>query len=295
MRLGILTSGRAKSFDEPGALPPLVEAGQKRGHEVILIHEPELVIAENGDGRTITHLGQPLPQFDVILNRPGFVTEPSLHSVTTSALAAAGFKIINHSKLGDVSKNKLAQHLILSQAGLPLPRWAIARRPIHAVAAGKMIGFPLMIKVAFGTHGKGVFLAENVETLSPIVDYLTIRDGNPVIIEEFIAEAEHKDLRAFVIGDAVVAAMERVARDGDVRANASLGGVGRPVELTDEEKQVAVKATKAFDLDIAGVDLLRSKRGPLLIEVNANPGFEELTRTTGIDVAGAIIDYLEKQ
>ena len=121
MRIGILTSGRAKSFDEPGAPPPLVEAGQKRGHDVTLIHEPELVIAETGNGRTITYLGEPLPKFDIILNRPGFVTEPSLHSVTTEALTAAGFKIINHSKLGDVSKNKLAQHLILSQAGLPLP------------------------------------------------------------------------------------------------------------------------------------------------------------------------------
>ena len=151
-----------------------------------------------------------------------------------------------------------------------------------------------MIKVAFGTHGKGVFLAENIETLSPIVDYLTIRDGNPVIIEEFVAEAGRKDLRAFVIGDQVIAAMERTARDGDVRANASLGGVGRPVTLTDEEQQIAVKATKAFDLDLAGVDLLRSARGPLVIEVNANPGFEELTRATDIDVAGAIIEFVEK-
>ena len=157
-----------------------------------------------------------------------------------------------------------------------------------------MIGFPVMIKVAFGTHGKGVFLAENIETLSPIVDYLTIRDGNPVIIEEFVAEAGRKDLRAFVIGDQVIAAMERTARDGDVRANASLGGVGRPVTLTDEEQQIAVKATKAFDLDLAGVDLLRSARGPLVIEVNANPGFEELTRATDIDVAGAIIEFVEK-
>ena len=126
-----------------------------------------------------------------------------------------------------------------------------------------MIGFPVMIKVAFGTHGKGVFLAENIETLSPIVDYLTIRDGNPVIIEEFVAEAGRKDLRAFVIGDQVIAAMERTARDGDVRANASLGGVGRPVTLTDEEQQIAVKATKAFDLDLAGVDLLRPLAGLL--------------------------------
>ena len=292
MNIALLRSGRSKPDQEATLTQRLLEAGRTAGHTMIELFEPDMVIAQTGDAVTIRHQGSPLPKIDLIINRPGYVEEPSLHAVTTDALAAAGYKIINGQKLG-ASKNKLTQHLLLAQAGLPLPRFAIARRPEQALQAAKMIGFPVIVKVAFGTHGKGVFFAADIETLSPIVDYLTIRDGNPVIIEEFIAEAERKDLRAFVVGDQVIAAMERSARADDVRANASLGGVGAAVTLSEQEKQTAIQAAQAFDLTIAGVDMLRSDRGPLVMEVNGNPGSEELERATGIDVAGAIIEYLE--
>lgn len=294
MRLGILTSGRAKQADDPALLPRLVEAGRAAGHEVVVLHEPEMMIVALDDRLEVTHLGQPLPAFDVIINRPGYVTEPGLHAVTTEALKKLGIRVVNHSPLVGASKNKLAGHLVLQAAGVPMPAWAIARRPEWAVKAAEVIGYPVMIKVAFGTHGKGVFYAQNVETLAPIVDYLNIRDGNPVIVEKFLVEAKRKDLRVFVVGGEVVAAMERQAKDGEMRANAALGGTGKPVDLTDKERRIAIQASRAFDLEIAGVDLLRSAEGPLVIEVNANPGFEELERATGVDVAGAIIDFLEK-
>ncbi len=294
MIIGILRSGRKHEL--PPAIPHrLVEAGHARGHEMVELHEPEVVLHEHNGHITITHLGVPLPKLDVIINRPGFVEEPSLHAITTSALRRAGYKLVNGSEVAEMSKNKLTQHLRLSQAGIAMPRWAIARRPERALEAAKVIGFPLIIKVAFGTHGKGVFLAQNEQTFSPIVDYLAIRDGNPVVLEEFIEEANSSDLRVFVLGGKVLTAMQRVARPGDVRANASLGGVGQPVVLTADEITLAIKATAAFDLDLAGVDMLRSKNGPLVMEVNANPGFKELERATGVDVAGAIIEYLERQ
>ncbi len=290
MHIGILTSGRPKQIDDPALAPRLIQAARAMGHEVTMLHEPEIVIA----GGIVTHMGAELPKLDVIINRPGFVEEPSLHAVTTDALVALGFRVINHSPLGGIAKNKLAQHFILSRAGVAMPRWAICRTSDHARAEAAKIGYPIILKVAFGTHGKGIFYAENVETLSPIVEYLHIRDKNPIIVEEFIAEAGRKDLRAFVVGDQVIAAMERTAIIGDVRANASLGGVGTAVELTEEEMRMAIEAAKAFSLEIAGVDILRSKRGPLVIEVNANPGFEELERASGVDVAGAIVDFAVK-
>lgn len=159
------------------------------------------------------------------------------------------------------------------------------------MAAAEAIQFPLIAKVAFGTHGKGVFYAENIQTLKPIVDYLCVRDENPVILERFIAEAAHSDVRVFVVGGGIVAAMERKAMRGDVRTNIGSGGTGGSIELSETEKRVVLQAAHAFHLEICGVDLIRSKEGPLVLEVNAYPGFQELERVTGIDVAGAIINY----
>ncbi len=290
MLIGILMTGRPKQ-DEDVQPHCLVEAGQTLGHGMLLLHEPEIVISKNQHQTEILHMGALLPKLDVIINRPGYIEEPSLHTITTEALANAGYKIINRSPLSIISKNKLAQHIMLAKAGVPMPSWAIVRRPDRAMEAAEKIGFPLIIKVAFGTHGKGVFYAENLETLKPIVDYLAIRDRNPIILEKFIAEADRKDLRIFIVGNEVVAAMQRTAVDHDIRANASLGGVGSPVELTEEEKKTALEAAKTFALDIAGVDMLRSESGSLVIEVNANPGFEELERATGQNVAEAIIKF----
>ena len=129
----------------------------------------------------------------------------------------------------------------------------------------------------------------------PIAEYLALRDGNPVIVQEFIKEAKTSDLRVFIVGGEVVAAMQRQAPSGDVRANTSNGGTGISVELTKTERELALSVTRLFELEVAGVDLIRSDRGPLVLEVNANPGFKELERVTGVDVADAIISYAAKR
>ncbi len=279
-------------FSEPrdevyAAVDRLSEAGLAAGHTVIKLSETHLSFI---DGE-ILHDGQPLPKLDVIISRPNFVEEPSLRTYAIQLLADAGYKIVNGTPGFTWAKNKLTQHVLFAKHGLPCPRWGIARKPDDAVALAKKIGFPVIIKVAFGTHGKGVFLAKDEESLWPIVDYLGIRDGNPMIVEEFIAEAKSTDLRAFVIGGKVVAAMQRTAAKGDTRANTSNGGTGSVVELTQEERALAVRAAEVFDLEIAGVDLIRSKRGALILEINGNPGFKELESVTGLDIARMIIEY----
>lgn len=291
MRLGILTLTKSKSL-ETYSLVRLTEAGQARGHQVEIILETDVLIKKQGEMIEVTHSTIDLKTIDGFLVKPSFSEDPSLHAPTTELMRRAGFRLFNDLPLGTLTKNKLTERVTLHDAGIMMPPWAIARSSEQAEASAKAIGFPIIIKVGFGSHGKGVFYADDMRTLSPIADYLLIRDKNPIVLERFIEEADHKDLRLFILGDQVIAAMERHARAEDVRANASLGGVGHTVELTNEEKTIAIKAAKAFGLSIAGVDLLRSKNGPLVMEVNANPGFEELERTTGVDVAGAIIDFI---
>lgn len=286
MNIGILIFSEPRDEVFAGA-DRLVEAGKAAGHTVEKLYEPHLSFLDGN----VLHEGKSLPKLDVIISRPNFVEEPSLRTYAVQMLERAGYRIVNGRPGYTWAKNKLTQHVLFAQHELPCPRWGIARRPEDTVAIAKTIEFPTIVKVAFGTHGKGVFLAKDVESLWPIVDYLGIRDGNPMIVEEFITEAKSSDLRAFVIGGEVVGAMQRTAADGDTRANTSNGGTGCVVELSEEERTLAVRAAKVFDLEIAGVDLIRSKRGPLLLEVNGNPGFRELEKVTNIDIARKIIDY----
>lgn len=294
MRIGILIFSGPK-HDEYTQAERFEEAGRDLGIEVVRIHEPLTAIRHDGErmmffadgGVDIVSLG-----LDAVICRPNFVEEPSLHQFTIQALQNLGLRVINGSIRAP--KNKLDQRLQLAALNIPMPRWAIAHRPEQAVAAAEEIGYPVIVKMAFGTHGKGVFFAPTSETLLPIIDYLAVRDKNPVIVEEFVQAADRKDVRVFVLGGRVLAAMERVAKAGDVRANASIGGTGRPVTLSPEEERMAIAATEAFQLEISGVDILRSSHGPLVIEVNANPGFKELENVTGVNVAKAIIEYATK-
>ncbi|MBI4599070.1 RimK family alpha-L-glutamate ligase [Candidatus Uhrbacteria bacterium] len=296
MRIGILIFSKPKENMRqamPGTVA-LMEAAARRGHQADLMHEPFLSIHDGGTRAfEIRHEGSPLPAYDAIIPRPNFLEEPSLHAVTVDALVAAGLPILNGRTHFLSVKNKLAQKLVCAEAGLPLPRWVIVRHPEYAWSAAKEIGFPIIVKVPFGRGGKGVFYVENKKTLLPLIDYLNVRDKNPVILEEYIEEAEYNDLRAFVVGGRIVAAMERTAKLGDVRANIHAGGTGRPVALSPEETELTLKAADAFGLEIAGVDVIRSKRGPLLLEVNAHPGFEAVSAVTQTDVADAIIAYVE--
>ena len=268
----------------------LVEAIETLGHTSIKLYE-SLFTIESDQGKLILHYdGKMFVAPEVIIARPNFVQEPSQHAILLDALNAIGVPVLNGDATGLViSKNKLTQRLLFSKNNLAMPAWAISRAPDEALAAAKRIGFPVMIKIPFGTHGTGVFYADQPETFSPIADYLAVRDGNPAIVEKFVSAANRCDLRVFVLQGKVIAAMERHARAGDVRANASIGGTGTPVILSKDEEALAIRAAEICHLAIAGVDILRGTNGPLLIEINANPGFSELEKATRIDIAHAIV------
>lgn len=300
MHLGILTCNNPRSEVSPTAIQHsdkasgverIVQAAESAGHQVTRFYSPRFSFGYEGSSMRAWYDGEEFKSVDVMIYRPGFVQEPTLHTYVPELLQKLGQRVVNGTPKVLEIKNKMIQHLRLAEAQIAMPRFALAKDPEAAKAAVEMLGFPLIVKVSFGTHGRGVFYAGDWETFQPILDYLDVRDGNPVILEEFIAAAKNKDIRAFVVGGRVVAAMERQARTKDIRANASIGGTGTAIQLSPDDEALAFKAASIFDLEVAGVDLIRSERGTLVLEVNANPGFTELEACTGIDVARAIVDY----
>ncbi|MEK9156792.1 MAG: RimK family alpha-L-glutamate ligase, partial [Patescibacteria group bacterium] len=267
MNIGILIFSDPL-LDKASGFVRLVEAGQALGHTMSVFYETLFAFEHTEKGLQAYYDGKPFFAPNVMIARPNFVEEPMPHATTLEALKQMSIPVLNGSPEAlIVSKDKLTQHLRFKSAGLPMPPWAIVRAPAHALEAANRLGFPVIMKVPFGTHGKGVFYATDSETFLPMVEYLNVRDGNPLIIEKFISEANRRDLRVLVLHGKIVAAMERTARAGDVRANASLGGSGTPVELSAAESALALKATEITVLDLAGVDILRSANGPLLIEI----------------------------
>lgn len=178
------------------------------------------------------------------------------------------------------SRNKWLCSLHLQENGLPVPRTLLATK------AAKPAKFPVVLKPLEGSQGEGVFLVRD------LAEWMALPADQEWVQQEFIAEAQGRDLRVFVLGDRVLGAIERRAKDGDFRANLHQGGEAFPTKPTELEIRYALESAKALNLDVAGVDLIRSSRGPLVLEVNPCPGFEGLEKTTGLNIAGAMIDFL---
>jgi ribosomal protein S6--L-glutamate ligase len=194
------------------------------------------------------------------------------------------------------AKNKLRTLQILTKYNIPVPQSIVVRKLEYIDEAIKKVnGYPVILKTPFGSWGIGVVLLESRRSLYSALDIiwksLGSLESNIILIQAYVAEAAGSDYRAFVLGDRVVAAMKRTASPGDFRSNISTGGSGESVTLTEEEQKLAVRASKVMGLRMCGVDILRSKKGPLIMELNANPGFLGLSRVTGIDIAAEIVKY----
>lgn len=191
------------------------------------------------------------------------------------------------------SRDKLRSLQILAKNDIGVPRTAFAKYPSDIDSLIKQVGgSPLIIKLLESTQGKGVVLAETKKAAQSVLEAFYNLDAN-ILVQEFIKEAKAADIRAFVVDGKVVAAMKRQGNEDEFRSNLHKGGVGSAIKLTRLEKAVAIKAARALNLNIAGVDMLQSSRGPLVIEVNSSPGLEGIETTTGVDVAGKIIEYIE--
>lgn len=286
MRIGILS--RKASLYSTGRLK---EAAQARGHDVQVINFLRCTMAVAAKNPTIQYLGSPV-KVDAIIPRIG-ASVTFYGSAVVRQFEMMGVYTSAESQAITRSRDKLRSLQLLSRAGLGLPITAFARsvKDTHDVI-DLVGGAPLIVKLLEGTQGQGVVLAETRKAAESVIDAFRQLDAN-ILVQEFIKEAGGSDVRAFVVGDRVVASMLRTGAPGEFRSNLHRGGTAEATKLTTKERRTAVRAAKALGLYIAGVDMLRSDRGPLLMEVNSSPGLEGIEAATGVDVAGEIIEYVE--
>lgn len=271
----------------------LVEAALQHGHEaMVLDHLKCYVVIERGNP-VIYYNGKVLPKIDAIVPRIG-------NSVTLygSAIVRQFEMMQTFSAVKSLaivrSRDKLRSLQILSKAGVDLPKTAFANDPRDIDDALTQVGgTPVVIKLLEGTQGIGVMLAESRKAAKSIIETFYGLKAN-ILIQEFIKEARGADIRAFVVDGKVVGAMKRQGKEGEFRSNLHRGGEGQVVKLTKPEKATALAAAHALGIAVAGVDMLQSNRGPLVMEVNSSPGLQGIETATQIDIAGKIITYIEK-
>jgi len=271
----------------------LAEAAEQRGHEVKVVDALKCYMDITSDRPAIFYKGEKLTGFDAIIPRIG----ASITKFGTAVLRQfemMGVYPINESVAITRSRDKLRSLQLLSRKGVGLPVTGFA----HSVSDTEDIinlvgGAPLVIKLIEGTQGRGVVLAETPKAAESVIDAFHELDAN-FIVQEFIREAAGSDIRCFVVGDKVVASMMRTAKEGEFRSNLHRGGEAHLVKLSKEERATAVNAAKIMGLHMAGVDILRSNRGPVVMEVNSSPGLEGIEKATGKDVADIIIEFIEK-
>jgi ribosomal protein S6--L-glutamate ligase len=237
--------------------------------------------------------GVPLPHFDAVIPRIG----ASLTYYGTAVLRhleTMGTYTVNESIAISRSRDKFRALQILARKGIPMPLTSFAQSPDDTEDLIRMVGgAPLVIKLLEGTQGKGVILADSHQSAVSIINAFKEMRAN-ILVQEFIEESRGMDIRCFVVGDKVVGAIKRQAKEGEFRANVHQGGKAIKVKLTPQERAIAVNAAKTIGLKVAGVDLIRSSHGPLILEINSSPGFEGIEKATGLNIAKKIIEYIEK-
>ncbi len=270
----------------------LMEEAITRGHNVRVINHAECYVTVEKSRPVVRYQGDDLGDIDVIIPRIGqsitkygtaIVRQFEMQGVYTTASSIA----INR------SRDKLRSMQILARADVGIPKTVFARETSDVDDVVEQAGgAPLIIKVARGTHGNGVVLAETRKAAQAVMQAFYV-EGVNLLVQEFVEESAGEDIRAFVVGGRVVASMKRQSLDDDFRSNLHQGGEGSTVKLSDEERKTALKAAKAMGLSICGVDMMRSDRGPLVLEVNPSPGFG-IEQVTGRNIAEKIIEYIEQ-
>ena len=271
----------------------LVEAARERGHEVRVIDTLRCYMNIASSKPEIHYKGDNLVSFDAVVPRIG----ASITFYGTAVLRQfemMGVFPLNESVAITRARDKLRSLQLLSRKGIGLPITGFAHSPDDVDDLIKMVGgAPLVIKLLEGTQGIGVVLAETRKAAESVIEaFFGLRVN--IMVQEFIKEAGGADIRCFVIGERVVAAMKRQAQEGEFRSNLHRGGTASLIKLTPQERATAVNAAKVIGLNVAGVDILRSDRGPLVMEVNSSPGLEGIETATGKDVAGMIVEFIEK-
>lgn len=272
----------------------LVEAIEQKGYEALVINHLKCFLTIDGEKNSIRYEGKPIEGIDAIIPRIGTSVTAYGCSVVRQFELLKVFTTVKSQAIGR-SRDKLRSMQILSKAGVRIPKTVFAKNPAQVNELIKIVnGPPVIIKLLEGTQGVGVVLAETSKAAKSTIEAFFGLKAN-FLIQEFVAESKSADIRAFVIGSKVVAAMRRQGAEGDFRSNLHRGGRGESIQLSAEEEHAAIAAARALGVRVAGVDMLQSHRGPLIMEVNSSPGLEGIEKTSGIDIASLIIEYLEKE
>jgi ribosomal protein S6--L-glutamate ligase len=271
----------------------LKEAGEKRGHEMRIIDYLRTYMDIAAHRPKVIYQGRPLEGYHAVIPRIG-ARHTFYGAAVVRQFEVMGVLPANESTAITRSRDKLRSFQLLSRegVGLPVTGFAHSTKDIEGLIA-LVGGAPLVVKLLEGTQGIGVILAETHKAAKAVIEAFRGLDAN-ILVQEFIKEAGGSDIRCFVVGGKVVAAMKRQGPPGEFRSNLHRGGTAEKVKLTPEERSTAVRSAKTMGLNVAGVDILRSNHGPVVMEVNSSPGLEGIEDATGVDVAGKIIEFLEK-
>ncbi|MGD9171935.1 MAG: 30S ribosomal protein S6--L-glutamate ligase [Candidatus Thiodiazotropha sp.] len=271
----------------------LVEAGEQRGHEVKIINTLRCYMNTTSTKPEVHYNGEALVGYDAVIPRIG-ASVTFYGTAVLRQFEMMGIFPANESVAITRARDKLRSLQLLSRDGVGLPITGFANSPDDVQDLIKMVGgAPLVIKLLEGTQGIGVVLAETKKAAESVIEAFMGLKAN-ILVQEFIKEAGGSDIRCFVVDGKVVASMRRQAPDGEFRSNLHRGGSAELVKITPKERATAVRAAKVIGLNVAGVDILRSERGPLVMEVNSSPGLQGIETATGKDIAGMIIDFLKK-
>lgn len=289
LRIAVLASNRDLYSNRR-----LIEAGKQRGHDVRFINIEQCFMNISADEPEIHYRGgEILDPFDAVIPR----IKPAITFYGNAVLRQ--FQMMGSYCLNDAisiarSRDKLRSLQMLAAKGVPMPTTGFANSPQDTKEIIKMVGgAPLVVKLLEGTQGRGVVLAETGKAAESVINAFKSLAAD-ILVQEFVKEADGHDLRCFVIDDKVVGSMERVAAKGEFRANLHRGGSARNVRITPEERRLAIQSAKIMGLQVAGVDIIRSATGPKILEVNSSPGLEGIENITGKDIAGMMIECIEK-
>ena len=270
----------------------IFNAGINRGHEVRVVDYLRCYMNITSRKPTVYYGGESLGKADAVIPRIG-ASQTFYGTAVVRQFETMGSYCVNSSEAITASRDKLKSLQILAQDGINMPVTGFASHTMDIEGVIEKVGsVPLVMKLLQGTQGQGIVLAETRKAAESVMSAFRQLEAD-ILVQEFIKESSGTDIRALVVGDNVVAAMRRVAPEGEFRSNVHRGGRTEQIILNQEEEKIAVEAASVLGLRIAGVDLMRSKRGPLVLEVNSSPGLEGIEASSGVDVAGNIVRFIE--
>lgn len=287
MKIGILSFrplSRMASEEEIA----IKRAVRELGHTCRIFRAGRFQMVFDQQSPWLLYDGKAFPKYDVIISRPSILSDVSLRISLIEQMELMGVRLFNSYESILKTKNKIKTMQILDHYGIPIPKTVVIHRPQDLKQAVKSVGgFPIIVKTPTGSFGAGVTIIESMRALQSVLLW-----NKPMyLLQQYVKYSKGKDLRVFVVNGKIVSSMMRSAKKGEFRSNIELGGKGSAVEITEEEINISLRSVQALDLNYGGVDIMRGKSGPVVLEVNANPGFKELQEATGIDVAKSIAEY----